>query len=231
LGIETDTLDPEGAVVARGPLPSRAGLEEALGRFRGDILQAPPVYSAIRLEGRRASALARSGEKPEMKARPVKIHELELVSWEPPRARIRVRCSGGTYIRSLARDLALAAGSRAHLVELRRLAVAGFSVEGALPPDCEAGLYREALGPPDRAFFEGLGIPRLNAGAEALHPLIRGRPLGPLLADLEPEGPAGEGAAAVFAGECFAGMVEREKGAAWRYGFVYAGPGGSRADP
>ncbi|MDR3147290.1 MAG: tRNA pseudouridine(55) synthase TruB [Treponema sp.] len=253
-GTETDTLDPEGSVVARGPLPSRQRLEEALSRFRGQILQTPPVYSAIHVEGRRASERARSGETPELKARPVSIHELELVAWEPPLARLRVRCSGGTYIRSLARDLALAAGSRAHLVELRRLAVAAFSVEEALPPDCDPGSYAAALRPLDRTLFEGLGIPRLNAGEEALLPMIRGRPLGPLLAALEPEGAGDPGAGnrgageavAVFAGERFAGIVERSGGAPWRYGFVYAqnsarisgqiperlpGPGGSHADP
>ncbi|MDR2376869.1 MAG: tRNA pseudouridine(55) synthase TruB [Treponema sp.] len=239
LGTETDTLDPEGSVVARGPLPSRQGLEEALGRFRGEILQIPPAYSAIHVEGRRASELARSGKVPEMKARPVTVHEIALVSWEPPLARIRVRCSAGTYIRSLARDIALASGSRGHLAELRRLAVAGFSVEDALPPDCEPGRYRRALRSPDRALFKALGIPCLNAGEGILLPMIRGRPLGPLLAGLEPEGPQPEGpeggdAAAVFAGDRFAGMVERKSAAEWNYGFVYAqlpGPGEANAGP
>jgi tRNA pseudouridine55 synthase len=232
-GEETDTLDPEGRVVAQGPVPSRRSVEDALAGFRGQILQTPPVYSAIHVEGRRASDLARSGEKPEMKARPVTIHEIELVSWEPPLARIRVRCSSGAYIRSLARDIALAAGSRARLAELRRLAVAGFSVEQALPPDREPGLYREFLRPVDRALFETLGIPRLNAGEDILLPMIGGRPLGPLLAGVEPEGPEG-GAAAVFAGDRFAGMVERTGGAGWSYGFVYArvpGLGGTGAAP
>ncbi|MDR0670442.1 MAG: tRNA pseudouridine(55) synthase TruB [Treponema sp.] len=233
-GAETDTLDPEGAVVARGPLPSRRRVEEALDRFRGEILQTPPVYSAIHVDGRRASRLARSGEMPEMKARPVTVHEIALVSWEPPLARIRVRCSAGTYIRSLARDIALAAGSRAHLAELRRLAVAGFSVDGALPPDSDPGRYRGALRPVDRTLFETLGIPRLNAGEDILLPMVRGRPLPPLLAGLEPEGPEGEGAAAVFAGDRFAGMVERKGGADWNYGFVYTrlpGPGETHEGP
>jgi tRNA pseudouridine55 synthase len=233
-GVETDTLDPEGAVVAQGPLPSLRQVEDALDRFRGKFLQIPPVYSAIHVAGRRASELARSGEIPEMKTRPVTIHEIAVVSWEPPLARIRVRCSSGTYIRSLARDIALASGSRAHLAELRRLAVAGFSVGEALAPDCDPGLYRGALRPPDRTLFETLGIPRLNAGEETLLPMIRGRPLGPLLAGLEPEGPEAGGAAAVFAGDRFAGMVERKNGADWDYGFVYArlpGPGETHAGP
>jgi tRNA pseudouridine55 synthase len=241
-GTETDTLDPEGLVVARGPLPSRQQVEEILPRFRGDILQTPPLYSALHLEGRRASELARSGERPEMQARPVTIHELALVSWEPPLARIRVRCSGGTYIRSLARDLALACGSRSHLAGLRRLAVAGFSVEDALGPGQDAPAYREALRPPDRALFEALGIPCLDAGEDILLPMIRGRPLEPLLAGLAPQGGEDGGAgvcdggapAAVFAGDRFAGIVERTAGPRWNYGYVYAGAfeaGGTHAGP
>jgi tRNA pseudouridine55 synthase len=241
-GEETDTLDPEGDVIAQGPLPSPEQLQGALAQFRGAILQTPPLYSAIHVEGRRASELARSGKRPEMKTRPVTIHALELLSWEPPLAQIRVHCSSGTYIRSLARDIALACGSRAHLVQLRRVAVAGFSVDQALPdpgltfPE-NAGLYRSALRPIDRTLFEALGIPRFDGGEEIRSPMIRGRPLGPLLSALEltipGPVPGGTPAAAVFAGDRFAGMVERTGDTAWRYGYVYArdpaGAGGPHA--
>jgi tRNA pseudouridine55 synthase len=131
-GAETDTLDPEGAVIANAPLPSREAVESALAQFRGGIEQAPPAYSAIHIDGERASALARRGEAPEMKKRPVTIYRLELRSWEPPFAQIFVHCSSGTYIRSLARDIALAAGSRAHLTALVRTQVAGFRLENAV---------------------------------------------------------------------------------------------------
>jgi tRNA pseudouridine55 synthase len=242
-GEETDTLDPEGEVIARGPLPSREQIQGALAQFRGEILQTPPVYSAIHVEGRRASELARSGEKPEMKTRPVTIHLLELLSWEPPLARIQVHCSSGTYIRSLARDIALAYGSRAHLVQLRRVAVAGFSVDQALPdsgitlPE-DARLYRSALRPVDRALFEALGIPRFDGGEEIRSPMIQGRPLGPLLSAVELTVPGSRPvpgrtpAAAVFAGDLFVGMVERAGDTGWNYGYVYArnpaGTGGTR---
>jgi tRNA pseudouridine55 synthase len=242
-GEETDTLDPEGDVVASGPLPSHEQLLEALARFRGEILQTPPVYSAIHVEGRRASELARAGEPPDMKARPVVIHELALESWEPPLARIRVRCSSGAYIRSLARDIALACGSRAHLVQLRRVAVAGFSVDQALPDPGASppeGLrpYHAALRPVDRDLFKALGIPRFDGGEGILLPMIQGRPLGPLLSPLELtdagcyQAPGGKnsGAAAVFAGDRFIGMVERNPGGGWTYGYVYARSGGAHAD-
>jgi tRNA pseudouridine55 synthase len=222
-GAETDTLDPEGEIIAQGPLPSREALEEALGLFRGDILQAPPAYSAIHVEGRRASELARAGEAPEMKKRPVSVYSLELLSWEPPLAGIRVSCSSGTYIRSLARDIALAAGSRAHLVALRRRRVAGFSVEDA------SGSPGAALLPIDGGVIGRLGLPCFEAEPDVLDKMIRGRPLEPMLAGQRPRYPAGEEpppedfAAAVFSGGIFAGIVEKQDGR-WRYGYVYAHP-------
>ena len=223
-GEETDTLDPEGGTVARAPVPPLELLEEVLPRFRGEILQAPPLYSAIHLDGRRASERARSGENPPMKKRPVTIYELSLLSWTPPLAQIRVRCSGGVYIRSLARDIALACGSRAHLRELRRVTVAGFSVEDALPPeDLTPGA--RILRPLDRAFFKALGMPRFEGDSSLLSPLIHGRPLGPLLAGLELKDSPGtkETPAAVFAGEQFAAVVKRSGGGDWSYGYVFAG--------
>jgi tRNA pseudouridine55 synthase len=131
-GEETDTLDPEGRVIASAPLPSRESLEAAASRFRGPILQAPPAYSAIHIDGERASDRMRRGNTPVMKERSVNISELEIVSFDGAYARIRVRCSSGTYIRSLARDLALAAGSRARLEELERLEVGPFALAGAI---------------------------------------------------------------------------------------------------
>ena len=128
-GIETDTLDPTGTVIAEAPVPERATVEKMLKQFTGQIMQAPPAYSAIHINGKRASDLARKGQAPEMVKRPVTIYEIELESWQPPVAYVKVHCSSGTYIRSLARDIALAAGSRAHLASLVRTRVAGFGLE------------------------------------------------------------------------------------------------------
>ena len=148
-GAETDTLDPEGAVIAEGNVPSREQVKAALAEFRGEFLQEPPVYSALHIGGRRAHELAREGKTPEMKKRPVKVFELELVSWSPPQATIYVRCSAGTYIRSLARDIALAAGSRAHLSALNRGAVGPFRLENAVEGGGDAELIYKALLPMD----------------------------------------------------------------------------------
>jgi tRNA pseudouridine55 synthase len=136
-GKETDTLDPEGSIIAEAPLPGLAALEASLAEFRGEILQKPPAYSALHINGKRAYELARSGEAPEMKARPVSIYSLELLSYQEEDGRvrsavIRAEVSKGTYIRSLARDIALAAGSRGYLSALTRIKIGDYKLEDAL---------------------------------------------------------------------------------------------------
>jgi tRNA pseudouridine55 synthase len=134
-GSETDTLDPEGRVVAVAPPPSAEGLRNALTGFRGQILQRPPAYSAVHINGRRAYQIALEGGIPDLKERRVEIHSLELLSYEDCEALVEVRCSSGTYIRSLARDIAAACGSKAHLRALERLAIGPFLVEDAVDPE------------------------------------------------------------------------------------------------
>ena len=158
-GEETDTLDPEGEIIGTGKVPSINDIEAVLDNFRGDILQAPPEYSAIHIKGRRAHELAREGIKVEMKKRPVTIHELKILSWSEPEAEILVRCSAGTYIRSLARDMALAAGSRAYLSALKRTKAGCFSLEDSVTNNGNPDELTKALLPLDRKIFETLGLP------------------------------------------------------------------------
>lgn len=135
-GTETDTLDPEGAVVRSAAPPDLQALAAALDGFRGPILQAPPEYSAVHIDGKRAYQLARSGIVPEMERRPVEIFDLRLVSYdEGGRARFEVECSKGTYIRSLARDIGRACDSAAFVSELRREGTGGFGLRDASPLD------------------------------------------------------------------------------------------------
>jgi tRNA pseudouridine55 synthase len=134
-GRETATLDPEGEVIAEAAAPERDRLIGALAQFRGPIMQTPPVYSAIHINGNRASDLARKGKPPDMKARPVTIYALDLLSYEKPLARLAVHCSSGTYIRALARDIALACGSRAYLTALTRTMIGDFRLEDAVIVD------------------------------------------------------------------------------------------------
>ena len=217
-GLETDTLDPEGSVVAEAPLPSREAVEQALAQFRGDVEQAPPAYSALHIDGERASVLARRGEAPDMQKRPVCIHRLELISWEPPLARIVVHCSSGTYIRSLARDIALATGSRGHLVSLLRTRVAGFRLEDAFVMGTGEFPF---LQPIDKSVFAALDIPCVDIPSEDAKKIMQGKPLAQVLKDTSPAASCGENAAAaVFCGDTFLAMIEFA--GRWNYGYVYA---------
>jgi len=225
-GAETETLDPEGAVIANAPIPSRENVEQAIRQFLGKIEQAPPAYSAIHIDGERASALARRGEAPEMQKRPVTIFKLELLSWEPPYAKIFVHCSSGTYIRSLARDIALAAGSRAHLTTLLRTKVSGFKLEdankgdwGPGTGDCPRSLI-PFLHPMDNDVFKKLGIPCFDVAAPDVEKIIQGKPLAQILKDV-PVSTGENPATALFSDGKFIAMIERQDNK-WNYGYVYA---------
>jgi tRNA pseudouridine55 synthase len=123
-GVTTDTLDSEGAVLGREPMEfTREELVEVAKRFVGTIHQVPPMVSALKHQGRRLYELAREGQMVEREARPVEIHELvidEVGSAPYPEVHFRVVCGKGTYVRSLADDLASALGGGAHLTSLRR---------------------------------------------------------------------------------------------------------------
>lgn len=136
LGTATSTDDAEGEAVATSPVrPDAATLEAVLPAFRGRIRQRPPAYSALKVEGKRAYALARAGAAPELPERDLVIHSLALVETDGDEATLDVHCSKGTYVRSLARDIALAAGSVGHVSMLRRTAAGPFTLAQALPLD------------------------------------------------------------------------------------------------
>ncbi len=222
-GTETDTLDPEGAVVAEAPAPSEAALRAALPAFRGSIMQAPPLYSSVHVNGVRAHQIARSGETVEMKERPVVIHSLELVSYDSGLADIRVHCSKGTYIRSLARDIALACGSRAHLAALKRTNVAGFGLTEAVDPydaPDAAEAIRNALGPMDERAAAAVGLPAVRLPRSTALDVSHGKPLDPARLETAAERPA----AALFDdGGRFLAVVERKDGK-FSYGYVALRP-------
>ncbi|MHB1056590.1 MAG: tRNA pseudouridine(55) synthase TruB [Rhodanobacter sp.] len=128
LGVTTDTADSEGGIVRQLPVPplDDAAIETALGKLRGRILQVPPMYSALKLDGERLYAKARRGETVEVPAREVDVHRLELLGREGETLRLLVECGSGTYIRSLAVDLGEDLGCGAHLTALRRIWVEPF---------------------------------------------------------------------------------------------------------
>ncbi|HXM83743.1 MAG TPA: tRNA pseudouridine(55) synthase TruB [Burkholderiales bacterium] len=132
LGERTSTGDAEGQLLETKEVEvSNHELLAALDRFRGKIEQLPPMHSALKRDGVPLYKLARRGETVERKPRQVQIFELEKLAFEPPRLEIRVRCSKGTYIRTLAEDLGQALGTLAHLSALRRTACGGFRVADA----------------------------------------------------------------------------------------------------
>ncbi len=130
-GARTDTADADGQIVAESPVTSidRAALETAMSGFRGEIRQVPPMYSALKKDGKRLYELARRGQEVEREARPVTIHEFEIETWDPEQPVLLVRCSKGTYVRTLVEDLAAAAGTLGHVAALRRLSVDPFPPE------------------------------------------------------------------------------------------------------
>lgn len=134
LGATTPSFDLEKQIDARYPYMhiTEAEVRRVLESFTGSIMQVPPVFSAVKIDGKRAYRFARRGEQPELKAKPLQIDEIELLRFELPIIRIRVVCSKGTYIRALARDIGTALGSGAHLTSLRRTRVGDFSLNDAL---------------------------------------------------------------------------------------------------
>jgi tRNA pseudouridine55 synthase len=187
----TDDLEGELTPVDGTPV-DRAAVEAALDGQRGTFEQRPPAYSAVRIAGRRAYALARAGAKPEPRPRTVTVHQLDLVEWddsdpERPVAIIEVACSAGTYIRSIARDLGAATGGGAHLGALTRTRSGAFTLLDAIPlaairaaAATGAAAFAGLLRPVD-AGLEGLPAARL--GRDEIAEVVRGRLVRPSSAD------------------------------------------------
>lgn len=152
LGIMTSTGDTEGeAIETRAVDVTIEQIEAALARFRGPILQVPPMYSALKRDGKALYEYAREGITLEREARPVTIHGLELLGYEAPMLKIRVTCSKGTYVRVLGEDIGAALGTGAHLNALRRIQVGALTIEGMITLDAlqEHADPRSLLAPVD----------------------------------------------------------------------------------
>ena len=130
LGAKTDSGDAAGRIVRENvPVPERSVVAAVLDRFRGPITQVPPMYSALKHKGQRLYELARQGKEVERKARPVRIHHLDMLAFGNGRFELEVACSKGTYIRTLVEDIAEAAGSSAYVESLRRTALGPFGAD------------------------------------------------------------------------------------------------------
>ncbi|HUT97123.1 MAG TPA: tRNA pseudouridine(55) synthase TruB, partial [Dehalococcoidales bacterium] len=190
LGVATDTHDATGTVVSRGDPSgvSREKLLSALESFRGPIEQTPPMYSAVKHEGKPLYELARAGIEVARKSRLRWVYRLELLDWQPPVATIEVECSKGTYIRSLADDLGQLLGCGANLKNLARLKCGLFTIEDAITvPQLEDGFrhgyWQQFLYPIDIVLSRWGAVVVDDAAAEDIK---NGRPLALEAADNPP---------------------------------------------
>jgi tRNA pseudouridine55 synthase len=156
LGVSTDSYDREGAVTQKcdASAVTLAQIETALNSFRGVITQIPPMYSAVKHQGKPLYELARAGIDVERKARTAKIYSLEIRDWQNPFLTIEVNCGKGTYIRSLANDLGQALGCGATLSALERSRCGIFDINEAVTPEnleeaCRGGYWESLLYPMD----------------------------------------------------------------------------------
>jgi tRNA pseudouridine55 synthase len=189
LGEKTDTGDCEGKTLLLRPVElNQFSIETALDRFRGEIEQIPPMYSAVKVNGKPLYRLAREGKEIERAPRPVLVHRLELLSFAEQEMEIELHCSHGFYVRGLAQDLGESLGCGAHVVALRRLNVAGLGVDKAVTLEelenfGEATLCREKLLAGDEALSH---IPTVDLSVDAAFYLCRGQPV--RAADLPSDG-------------------------------------------
>ncbi|MGO8847930.1 MAG: tRNA pseudouridine(55) synthase TruB [Methylocella sp.] len=176
-GTETDTDDADGRIAAQSDLrPDAADILALLPGFIGTILQLPPSYSAIKINGERAYDLARDGEAPVLTPRPVTIHALDLLSAEPDEAVFEARCGKGTYVRAIARDLGRSLGCYGHVSALRRTRVGPFyETDAVLLPDLDdEGARTRALCRIEAGLME---VPRVVVDSGAAARLRRGQPV------------------------------------------------------
>jgi tRNA pseudouridine55 synthase len=133
LGFTSTTGDPEGEIIKKDVFlaPDTNNIKSVLSKFTGAITQTPPKFSAIKINGRRAYKLAREGKDFEIPSREVTIYSIEILSYNYPELKIRVHCSSGTYIRTLAEDIGEALGTGAYLTALRRLQIGNYNITNA----------------------------------------------------------------------------------------------------
>ena len=211
LGVETNTQDTTGTVLAKRPVSvSQAELEQVLGQFRGEILQIPPMYSAIKVGGKKLYELARKGQEVERQPRAVTIHSLTLEEQTGPADyTLRVRCSKGTYVRTLCHDIGAALGCGGCMSALRRTEAAGFSLAEAVPLEAllDAPDPAALLRPVDAYFFR---YPAMTVEGTALRKAKNGNPFPCSAADGDWRvyGPGGE---FLLLGRCAGGMMSTIK--------------------
>lgn len=175
LGRQSDTEDTDGEVteLVDPPIPTANAVREAAERLTGRILQRPPAYSAIKVGGRRAYDLAKRGEDVRLAPREVDVYRLNVVAYEYPELRVRIECGGGTYVRSLGRDLAESLGTAAVMSSLQRTAIGPFRIEEAVSPESlTKDNWTGHLLPPIAAVSH---LPQIVLGEDEVRRILSGR--------------------------------------------------------
>lgn len=215
LGIQTTTDDAEGEVCAKSnySIFSLDTIKRHLEKYHGKILQYPPNYSAVHVNGKRAYQIAKSGEKPEIKPREVTIHDIKIIDFSSPILTLEISCSSGTYIRSIARDIGIDTGYFAHICALKRTKVGRFSLESASSfGDIENKSFK--VYPPELIISD---IPTLELKKDFINYTCSGKPI--LLNMLE-SCPANPGYYKLMNGNKLAAMLVYN-GNKLQYDFVY----------
>ena len=181
LGVETDTQDATGQVVAEHPVKvGEAELRAALPRFIGDIQQVPPMYSALKRDGKRLYKLARKGQTVELEPRACRVDDIEYLGREDEDTyALKIHCGKGVYIRTLCHDLGKALGCGGHMLSLQRVAAGIFDIDSALTLEqvdalAQEGRLEEALLPLDAPLGH---LPAVRVGERSRHAVLNGNPL------------------------------------------------------
>ncbi|MDX1963140.1 MAG: tRNA pseudouridine(55) synthase TruB [Pirellulales bacterium] len=185
---ESDDIETQVTKLENAARPTPAELAELLPRFVGEILQTPPQYSAIKVNGRRAYKIARKGRVVKLTARPIMIHQLRITHYEFPRLQLEIQCGSGTYVRALGRDLAAAAGTSAVMSALIRSAIGPYHLSGSILPDnltCQN--IHQVLLPAQTALPKS---PRVTLTAAEMRQILDGQSLCQLQNSLTPPTPA-----------------------------------------
>jgi tRNA pseudouridine55 synthase len=221
-GVATRTFDGDGEVTRRSAkVPTRREIEDRLPEFRGEIEQRPPPFSAIKVQGRKAYEMARAGDDPDLAPRTVHVTRLEVRSYQPPDLSLRIECSAGTYVRSLAHDLGERLGTAAHLAGLRRTRAGPFALEQATPwPLLEVGMmtgkWQRYLRPASEALPD---LPAVTVDGEGIEALRNGHRI-PAFG-----GPTGLAKGVDASGELVAILEAVDEGQSWHPRKVFLGEG------
>ncbi|MBA2113711.1 tRNA pseudouridine(55) synthase TruB [Bremerella alba] len=211
LGRQSETEDVEGAVqmLDNPPQPTRDEIDAVLPNYVGTIQQVPPAFSALKVAGKRAYDLARQGKEVELASREIEVHAIEVLAYDYPQLRVRIKCGSGTYVRSLGRDIARNLGTEAVMSELVRTAIGHFQIEDAIHPDdqlSQATLV-SALQPTSLAVTQ---LAQVTVDQEAIVRLVQGK-----LLEVTAPDQAEQVAAMTESGDLVAVLVPGKEGG-WR---------------